>query len=278
MKLTRTVFQTSIAIGALILTGCTAIPEREPELGADLIPQTTDQRTQNRPSAVVRDQSAVRIPKTGIEQKNTEAGSLRTITNASTSRLPAAKPPAPTAVQTTGGMQNSGVTEPVAELKDLLPPPAVKPPPPEIPAEPVKIMRGGLDVKARDAYGVTPLMRAAEKGELDQVQLQLANGAEINARSEGRQAPLHFGVRGGNPQVVQYLIAHGADIEATTSEGLNPLMLAAYAGNLAVVRVLVEMGADVNAENEMTFSPVEYARRSGNAAVVDYLLQHGAHP
>jgi ankyrin repeat protein len=141
---------------------------------------------------------------------------------------------------------------------------------------PQVIVRATLDVNAREAFGITPLMRAAEKGQLDVVKSLVSMGADVNARSEGGVAALLYAVRGGHLEVVDYLVDHGADVNAMDSMGFTPLMLAAIPGKLDIVQSLIEKGADVNAVGDNTFSPLEYAVRGEHFDVAAFLRQRGA--
>lgn len=75
------------------------------------------------------------------------------------------------------------------------------------------LIGSGVDVNARTADGMTPLMLASEGGHKQIVQLLLANGAEVNARIAyyGISA-LTLAMRGRetDPQIVELLLAAGA--------------------------------------------------------------------
>ena len=74
----------------------------------------------------------------------------------------------------------------------------------------IDIHQKDLNIDAKDNYGLTPLMYAAE---------------------------------GINPDVVSALVNAGADINAQSNHGLTPLMYAALSGNPDVVNILKEAGA-----------------------------------
>lgn len=103
--------------------------------------------------------------------------------------------------------------------------------------------------------GLTPLMKAAGRGELAAVQSLLAAGADVNA-ADGRgftalyHACYNADEDRGYPEVVRALLAAGADREAAIGYGVRPLMYAAGNGEAAVVRELLAAGADPAARNE----------------------------
>jgi ankyrin repeat protein len=95
-----------------------------------------------------------------------------------------------------------------------------------------------------DADGLTPLMRAAARGDAAQVTSLLDGGAEANQ-------------------------AH-ADLR------LTPLMFAAYFGRDAVVTLLLEKGATANLKDAAGASAADWAAQNGHQAVADRLGKAGA--
>jgi len=161
---------------------------------------------------------------------------------------------------------------------------------------------------------VTPLMRAARKGEVDSVKRLLAEGADVNARDwTGKTALLRACVYARtSPQVVALLLAAGADPNAADRAGVTalmgaasfaednslvilrnllaagaspnakarnggtPLMRAAGLGHVEAVRVLLEAGADVGAHTDNGFTALSLAEQYGHPEVVQVLKQASA--
>ncbi|MBN2593540.1 MAG: ankyrin repeat domain-containing protein, partial [Sedimentisphaerales bacterium] len=65
----------------------------------------------------------------------------------------------------------------------------------------------------------TSLHRAAEKGDIEQVKLLIANGSNVNARNSDNRTPLYK----ANVEVAEFLIAHEADVNANDDHGDTPL-------------------------------------------------------
>ncbi|MBB4844257.1 ankyrin repeat protein [Paucibacter oligotrophus] len=118
----------------------------------------------------------------------------------------------------------------------------------------------GLEIKARNAKGETPLMLAAIKGRLDWVKKLVAKGAEIN---QSGWTPLHYACSGPDNGVAQWLISQGADIEARAPNGTTPLMMAAGYGALDLTPLLIKAGALLTPRNAQGLSAEDFARRAG---------------
>ena len=95
-----------------------------------------------------------------------------------------------------------------------------------------------------DRLGLTPLHRAANRGDLAAVESLLAKGADVNARALAKQTPLHLAV---TKEIAQLLISKGAQLEARDRWGRTPLFWAAGAGRKGVVEALLAAGAQADA-------------------------------
>lgn len=71
------------------------------------------------------------------------------------------------------------------------------------------------DLKARNAYGMTPLHIAATGGDVALVKLLLEHGADVHAHSNTGATPLYYATRGGGRQeVIALLRTYGARDES----------------------------------------------------------------
>jgi hypothetical protein len=106
-------------------------------------------------------------------------------------------------------------------------------------------LRAGADVDRTDSIGCTALMRAAERGVPDMVQLLLKAGANPRTKDHYARTALTLGARSGNSNVVALLLPFGL-VNARSRMGSTALMAAAAAGNPDVVQTLLHAGARVN--------------------------------
>jgi hypothetical protein len=120
-----------------------------------------------------------------------------------------------------------------------------------------KRIAAGDSVDARDERGLTPLHRAVIVGQLKIAGLLLDHGANPNALAEGEMTPLHFAAMLARPEIAGLLTRRGARTDVRNASGLMPLHLAA---NDKVVKVLAEAGADVNALTSKGLTPMHTAR------------------
>jgi ankyrin repeat protein len=118
----------------------------------------------------------------------------------------------------------------------------------------------------------TPLMLAAEKGQLIVAKYLLDHGADVNAGSR-IGTPLYLAAQNGHKAMVELLLARGADV----SHGSSPLYEAVRKGFTGVVDVLLAHKADVNAQNpQFGMRVLHVAVSGGQTNLIQSLIDHGA--
>jgi ankyrin repeat protein len=126
--------------------------------------------------------------------------------------------------------------------------------------------------------GETPLMAAADNGDLEAARLLIDSGANVNANEKnGGQTALMWAAAERASAIVRLLVERGADVRARSKGGFTPLLFAAQQGDVESGRVLLQAAADVNertAAGDMTVLMVAVA--SSNAAFARLLLDSGA--
>jgi ankyrin repeat protein len=147
------------------------------------------------------------------------------------------------------------------------------------------LVEAGGDVNAAvagddvgDFTGATPLMNAAEAGNVEAVRLLLSKGAKVNVVSGppnakvkngtiaiGTLTPLLLASTYGPDALVRLLLAAGADVNVKDARGMTPLMLSVSAdhGDPAVTKSLLTAGAKVDHQSLAGESAMDWAIKSG---------------
>ncbi len=134
-------------------------------------------------------------------------------------------------------------------------------------------------INAKDEYGKTPLMLAAEYNQNPKVtEVLLRIGSSVELKDFGGYTPLMLAVRSNpNPQVIKVLLAGGAKSFDTYKNNTTLLMLAAR-DNLSaeVISLLLSLGQEVNAKDFTGRTALFYAALTPNLTAVKKLLSAGA--
>lgn len=93
------------------------------------------------------------------------------------------------------------------------------------------------------------LLRAAERGEVEEVERLLALGVTPDPAAPGEDSPLCLASMFGHLEVARRLLERGARVSHRGAYGRSPLHYAAQA-SLPLTRLMLEHGADPNARND----------------------------
>ncbi|HEU4431901.1 MAG TPA: ankyrin repeat domain-containing protein [Pyrinomonadaceae bacterium] len=157
--------------------------------------------------------------------------------------------------------------------------------------------------RAKDANGVSVIMKATYYGKKDVVAALLESGVELdvfeaaatgrterlleliendpslaNAYSSDGFTPLGFAVFFAQLEIAAALLNAGADVNLPSRESMKvtPLASAAAAKQTEIARLLIEHGANVNARAASGHIPLHEAAGNGNVELVKLLIENGA--
>jgi len=129
-----------------------------------------------------------------------------------------------------------------------------------------------------DAYmpkpGVTPLMQAAEHGDVDKMRVLLKGGARVADTDASGWTPLMYAAASSSSPPVQLLLGMGADPNQKSAIGDTALMASASRG--AFDDDLVKAGAKINAQNSAGVTALMILAAKGEADEIRDALKAGA--
>jgi ankyrin repeat protein len=104
------------------------------------------------------------------------------------------------------------------------------------------LLDAGADVKAANSYGLTAVMKTANHipEPSSVLELLVGHGADVNARTQTGRTALAFAAERGNVEAIQVLLAAHADVNARDDRGQSALDIAA---NTQVADLLTAAGA-----------------------------------
>lgn len=116
-------------------------------------------------------------------------------------------------------------------------------------ASPIRTMP--LGSKRADRYGLTPLLKACERGSFEGVKQAYEEApAELDQPDNGGFAPLQKAALGGHADIVQFLLDKGCRRDChSTADQDSPLIDAVDNGHVEVVKILLAGGVNPHHQN-----------------------------
>ena len=139
-----------------------------------------------------------------------------------------------------------------------------------------RLMEAGAHADAALAGDGSPLIAAARVGRVPAMELLIGAGADVNRGVEGDGSALIAAASGGHLEAVRFLLGRGASIDAGVPGDGNALIMAAGEGHDDVVRLLLDPGAGIETVVPGDENALIHASEAGQAGVVRLLLERGA--
>jgi ankyrin repeat protein len=117
---------------------------------------------------------------------------------------------------------------------------------------------------------------AVAKGDINEIEQQIKNGADINSLAGDGLATLHWSIANDKTEIMEKLIKMGADPNVTTIEGATPIMNAVQSNKINHLNILLKAGALVNFTDNRGFTALHRASEMGHEQIVKILLNNGA--
>ncbi|MFZ5954376.1 MAG: ankyrin repeat domain-containing protein [Candidatus Dependentiae bacterium] len=109
-------------------------------------------------------------------------------------------------------------------------------------------------------FNATPLIYAAEKGNLEAVKILASHGADINLSIDGYY-PLLSAAMGDKSEVAHYLIDKGAIIDQPSRLG-SPLAWAIENENASLAQKIIEKSPDLSDNDKLTYNYLDMASKN----------------
>lgn len=124
----------------------------------------------------------------------------------------------------------------------------------------------------------SPLIRAAELGQLEIVALLLKQGADVDGACGclTREPPLWAAVASNRIEVAKLLLEHGADPNRAGASGITPLHIASMRGSSELAELLLAYGAVTALPDPGGRTAADWASHKGHAALAARLREPSA--
>ncbi len=131
------------------------------------------------------------------------------------------------------------------------------------------LLSRGIDIHEKDNFGLSAVGYAYDAGQYEAVLFLEEKGAKIDPRikkaikqDHGKEMLLQA-CQEGNAATVKNLIDQGIDINSRFDNGMTALMEAAWFGHADVVKILIEGDADVKAKDKQNQTALDMAEKQG---------------
>lgn len=140
----------------------------------------------------------------------------------------------------------------------------------------VLLIKSGLEIDTFDdnGNGRTPLMWAAQNGNLEIFKVLLEGGANASLHNKDEGSALHIASSEGHLDIIKVLIHNGVDINFSPN-GSAPIHNACSWNHFNVVKYLISKGVDINKCDEENNTPLDYAYLYSDEDLIKLLIENG---
>lgn len=150
------------------------------------------------------------------------------------------------------------------------------------------MVEADTNVNIKNQLGQTPLMFAANAGNLDTMSFLIEQGADINLQTQEGYSALFFAVKSHDLPVIQTLISGGADLQIKTQDGTTLAQYAVYNKNYGFLTWFTQNMESLLSADAISSTLKEYDRnghqllhaatKANQTDLVAALLERGADP
>ncbi|XP_077076981.1 CARD- and ANK-domain containing inflammasome adapter protein [Siphateles boraxobius] len=131
----------------------------------------------------------------------------------------------------------------------------------------------GADVNSFNELGYTPVLLAAELGNVEALKVLVSKKARLDERLPNQISALHLAIQSGSMQIAQILLDKGTDPNISGPKDQTPLHLSALHNQPALMALLLRVGAQINSISQDGLTPLHLASQSGHTEAVAQLLE-----
>lgn len=139
----------------------------------------------------------------------------------------------------------------------------------------------GADIEARGDGGMTALIAATKRDDIEIARLLVDAGADVNAKDDIQDSAFLYAGARGHDDILLLTLENGADPTSTNRFGGTALIPASERGLLSTVRILLDAGVDPDHVNDLGWTALHEAIVLGDGSqdyvdVVRALIDGGA--
>ncbi|XP_048577886.1 palmitoyltransferase AKR1 isoform X2 [Nematostella vectensis] len=123
-------------------------------------------------------------------------------------------------------------------------------------------------------HGITPLHRAATRGNIDACKLLIQYGANVNKVNGFGETPLHYACQAASLRFVNVLVENGADFNVLDNGGRSCIHHAARSGSIWKIHYLVALGLSLTKRDNRGQTVLHIAAEHGHIDLLEYCLRN----